>query len=104
MIVKKAFKVEVDGATFHFSKPTKRDFEKLKEENSKFDLIWDRLIKIEGLKDEDGQSIEYSADMVIDLPIDIVTEIVKGWREQFKAMTGLEIGGGDPAKNEQKPS
>ena len=104
MIVRKTFTVEVDGATFHFTKPTRGDFESIKEKDSKLDIIWDRLLKIEGLKDENGEVIEFSKETIIDLPIDAVTAIVNAWRDEFKRMTGVDLTGGDPAKNVPKPT
>lgn len=95
MKIQKEMVVEVEGARFYFEKPGRKDiFLAPAGTNDQIEAMLGKLRRVEGLVDEDGQPI---TDLTsVDLPIDAVLQIFRGWNEEIRKMFGLPEAG---AKN-----
>jgi hypothetical protein len=81
MKISNILEIKIEDATFTFRKPTLKFLLELQGLNS-FDYIakvLNSLIKIEGLHDENDQPISQSNG--VDLPLELVTNIVSKWNE-----------------------
>lgn len=80
--------VEVDGARFYFEKPGRKDiFLAPTGTNEQIEAMFSKLRKVEGLEDHHGNPITDVAS--VDLPIDAVIQIFKGWNDEIRRMFGI---------------
>lgn len=100
MQVVRKFSFIVDGATFTFRKPTAKELLGFSEKGlDNIRIIFSGLEKVEGLRDEDGRSIEPGELQTLDLPMETILQITNAWNEAVRDLIP-----GQSATGEKKTS
>ena len=84
MIIDRNLVIEIDNAKFHFTKPNLRfllEIEKLKNSSEYIGRVFSTLHKVEGLTDPDGKEFQVEETLYLDLPFEIVQDIIQEWNK-----------------------
>lgn len=84
------FTVTVDGTKFVFKKPSAKTLMGFSKEAAieNIQKIFEGLIEVHGLLDEDGKEIPAETVKTLDLPFDVILKIMEGWNEAVAVLQG----------------
>lgn len=91
MKISKHLRVNIDDVVFVFERPKANQDMPSGDGSQVLRSIFAKLVKVEGsITDEDGKELKLGEIKELDLPVDVCSQIIRGYTEAVKELLGVK--------------